>query len=577
MTGPILTDVRTDSRSTQPSESDSNGSSRPTPTPARWRLRNAIVICSAWLGFALVFFRHTWTSGFDNIIGNLGDARLAVYLNEHWYLVLSGRSSWLNPEFFFPAKGVLGWTDTFFLYQLFYAPFRFLGADPFVALELTLIAASFVGFVSFVLLVNLLFRPPLGIAIAGGWLFAFANNVAIHAGSAQLLGVYFVPVAACLLVLALRSLTDRPKRSAVLFALFGCFYGLLLFSFYYVAWLSILAAFVLLIVRLALSPRSLVRQIGRGVRIGRLPILAGVGAFGLSIIPFLRTYVPTIHEFGGRRYSAVLFYAPTWKDVLAVGPNLYWSGIQGRIPQAYESTYTITPLLSAFVVVAGVAFIWMYRREVSEDRRRQSLVTIALCVTTVVLLILPIKTRFGSLWIAVWHLPGASALRASDRLEIVTGMIAAIAFVSIATSVFRRWQGSPRRSVTVLALGVILATALCCEQLNVDPVAQISRPWQLTLLRDVPSPPRACTSFFVTDSVQRGERSYVYQIDAMLISQKIDLPTLNGYSGENPRKWRLALPEKSNYLAFVKQWAELNHIRTGVCELDIGRMKWTTL
>src|SRR5580692_1265762 len=108
MTGPILTDVRTDSRSIQPSESDSNGSSRPTPTPARWRLRNAIVICSAWLGFALVFFRHTWTSGFDNIIGNLGDARLAVYLNEHWYLVLSGRSSWLNPEFFFPAKGVLG-------------------------------------------------------------------------------------------------------------------------------------------------------------------------------------------------------------------------------------------------------------------------------------------------------------------------------------------------------------------------------------------------------------------------------------------------------------------------------------
>ncbi len=537
----------------------------------RCRRRDGVLACSAWLASALIFFRHAWATGFTSITGNAGDTRLAVYLDEHWFLVLRGRASWLNPQFFYPAKGVLGWSDTFFLYQIFYAPFRILGADEFLAFQLTVISASLVGFIGFVVLAKQLFDSPIGIAIAGAWLFTFANNLALHAGSAQLLGVYFLPAIASVGVGAWRALDERPLWSAVLFAVFGLGYGALLFSFYYVSWLSIVSALVLLVVRVALSPRSIVVPAARRLVAGWRPPLAGVCAFCVFFVPFLRVYLPAVREFGGRSYGAVLYYAPTWTDFFSLGRNLYWSRIQDQIRQSFESSYAITPLFFVLVVLVGPVLVWRYRLF---EQRSRTLLTIALCVTTLLLMILPVKTSYGSLWIVVWHLPGANGIRASYRLEIVTGLIAALAFTSLATGVVRRWQRGPRPPVTLLALGILVVIAVCCEQLNVSPLAQISRPQQLALLDAVPSPPKQCTSFFVTDSVHRSDPYYVYQIDAILIAQKLDIPTLNGYSGETPHHYGMLFTESNSYLVDVEQWVVRNHIRSGVCELDLGHMTW---
>ena len=94
------------------------------------------------------------------------------------------------------------------------------------------------------------------------------------------------------------------------------------------------------------------------------------------------------------------------------------------------------------------------------------------------------------------------------------------------------------------------------------------------MLRSVPAVPPGCTSFFVTDSVHPNLLFYKYQTEAMMISQRIGLPTLNGYSGDDPPGWGLSFPNTPTYMEFVRQWAIGNGLTTGICDLDLGKMSW---
>src|SRR5690242_11418029 len=72
----------------------------------------------AWVMGAALFFRQQIASGFDLISGDIGDARLIVYLNEHWFRVFSGLADFRSPPQFYPLEGTLGYSDAFFLYQI---------------------------------------------------------------------------------------------------------------------------------------------------------------------------------------------------------------------------------------------------------------------------------------------------------------------------------------------------------------------------------------------------------------------------------------------------------------------------
>ena len=98
-----------------------------------------------------------WSSGFRTLLGDNHDTIQLTYLQEHWYQVLLGHASWQSPAIFYPLKGVLGWSDGLLLFDVFYAPLRLLGADMFLAEEITIILLSLVGFVSFVCLARVAF------------------------------------------------------------------------------------------------------------------------------------------------------------------------------------------------------------------------------------------------------------------------------------------------------------------------------------------------------------------------------------------------------------------------------------
>jgi hypothetical protein len=533
-----------------------------------------------WLVGALFFFSAQWTSGFNRLGGNTGDTRLQVYLSEQWFLVLRGSQPWRNPPFFYPVKGILGYTDTFFLYQVFFAPFRLVHAEPFLAFQLTIISMSLMGFVCFVVLARALFQAPLMLALVGALVFTFANSLWIHMGSAQLYGIDFAPPIALIGLAAWRTRLRRPLLSISLGVVFGLLSALFVFSTYYVAWLSIFAGVVIFGFCFAFAPRVMMTEVGKAMTTGWRSFLGGIVGFVVGLIPFLLTYIPVLHQLGSRTYGNALFYAAKWNDVINVGAgNLLWGKLfhnswSAPSPASYEVSYAITPILMLTVVLGAIAILWALLTRMSKFTAPLR-VTLALCCTTILFAVLPINTQIGSLWVVVWHVPGATAIRAIDRIQVASSLVAAFALVALGTEVLRGWR--PLRTSFVLrTLAAILLLVIVAEQLNTSSASQMRRSAQIALLAAVPLPPAGCTSFFVTDSVRNHLLFYEYQTAAMMISQRVNLPTINGYSGDNPPGWNLEYPELPGYLAEVKQWMTAHGLVTGLCEFDLGTNRWQT-
>jgi hypothetical protein len=564
-----------------PEQADISLPARDHPSRRRNRVLGEVgATLGAWLVGALFFFSAQWTSGFNRIVGNTGDTRLQVYLSEQWFLVLRGAQPWRNPPFFYPAKGILGYTDTFFLYQIFFAPFRLLHAEPFLAFQLTIIAMSLMGFVCFVVLARMLFHAPLILALVGALVFTFANGLWVHPGSAQLFGIYFAPPIALVGLGAWRTRQRRPLLSMALGLVFGLLVSLFLFSTYYAAWFSIFAGVAIFVLSFAFAPRVMSKEVILAAKTSWRSLIAVAGGLVLGIIPFLLTYVPVLNQLGSRTYGDALFYAAKWNDVINVGPgNVLWGGLlhnswSAPSPASYEVSFAITPILMLTIVLGFVAILWALLARVANFTASLR-VTLALCSTVILFALLPINTQIGSLWVVVWHIPGATAIRAIDRLQVAGSLVAAFALVGLGTEALRHWRRL-RTSIVLRVLAAILLLVILAEQLNTTSASQMRRSAQIALLSSVPPAPAGCTSFFVADSVRNRLLFYEYQTGAMMISQRLGLPTINGYSGDNPPGWNLGYPELPGYLAQVKQWTTTHGLTTGVCEFDFGTDKWQT-
>ena len=569
-------------------------SGRPAPTTSAQRDRrttalDVVLVFAVWLIGASIFFRAQLSSGFNQIMGDVGDARLIVYLNEHWYQVLHGQGSWKSPAFFYPVKDVLGWSEGFLGFQIFYAPLRTIGLDPFLSLQVTVILLSLVGYASFVFLVRAAFGTGRAASLILGLVFVFGNAMWLHAGFEQLFGVYFVPAILLIGLHAWRCGPEHPVRSALLGGIFGLFWALMFITSYYVIWFSSVAAILVgcvvgLLILIGRGWRSRVRDAAAMVGARWRSLVAAVIGLVVGIVPFLDVYIPVSRTSQGHYgYAAVLDYAIDWRGILNPSVrNLFWGSVARDVHPLTggELDYALTPLLLAATIIAGAIALWRLWRGTA-TRPASCRVAVALAAVTVFFTVLPVKARVSgsqpwSLWIVVWHIPGATAIRGIDRIEIVSGLLAALCLAAVAgelSSPALR-HARPRFGVWAMA-GLVLLAVLAVEQFNTGVVSRLNRPAQLALLRSVPSPPASCRTFFVVDSVQKSYPFYQYQIDAMLISQKLLLPTINGYSGHFAGLVDLESPASPDYLRAALDWAQAHQLESGLCQLDLGTMVWT--
>lgn len=534
-----------------------------------------------WLVAASVFFRNFLLAGFDKIIGDAGDARLDIFLRENLHQFMRGQAEFLSPPMFFPIKGTLGYSDAYLLDGLIYVPLRIIGLDPFLSFELLCIGISLIGFASANLLLTRFAGVRQPLAALAATIFVFSNALYISMGHPQLYEVNFVPLVAVLILESARSRTTHPIWATAAGLLGGLILALLFSTGYYVAWyFTFLSAIVLTLAavfRFGVWPAPMLRarlQLSLVRRYFRVGMCAAAG-FVIGLVPFWKVYAPVIAQYG-RPFDEYRENAPHIRDLLNVsGDNLLWGRVielLDIVPKNHlfsgEFVLAITPVL----LVTFLICVWaVWRKRVlsqPEDRSLRIAVLATFCCVAFMMLVMVKVGEFSFFWF-VWHLvPGASALRAGGRAQIViNGFVVAV----VAIVLTRLLREMPSRRLRLVVWALVLVCVF--EQVNVVSNHNLSRAEEMAALRRVPAPLPDCESFYVSPhAVERG--ATIQQINAMLIGQLVRVPTLNGYSGWSPPRWSLYDTNTASYRKNAWLWASSHGLRNGLCEYDVTHGQW---
>ena len=516
-----------------------------------------------------LFFHRQFDSGFAVVFGDEYDGVIEATLVSHWYHVLALAQSWREPPYFFPHQDVLGYNDGYLLYGLFGTVYRTVGFNIFQAQALVHITVKAIGFLSMVLLLNRLHGRSV-INALGAALFTLAINSSMQAGHGQLLAIAFAPLLGLLLLGLVQAVAARAPKAALAygFAFVALFNGLLLTGFY-AAWFFGLFTIIFGVLYAALA-LDVARDFVRGLMDLKTQVLALAGWFILTVTPFLSVYLPKLHQTGGQTYAGQLMYSLSPADVLNYGPgSLVWGWLARWVEAAdpnllrfgeYQVGFTPDVLLILMLVIAGILV-----GKTQDVPKWMKVLALAILLS----LALPVSIGGHSLWFFVRALvPGASGIRTISRyyifLSFPIALLISIYFVHLGRSI----RGG-------LAAGIFLMLLLGVSQINRDPPANLYVAREMAILNGVGAPPRGCSAFVVSDPVpppvSHIDRLYRQNVQAMLVADKLNMPTLNGFATFNPPDWVFA--EDDGYLRRVADLVH-RHQLTGVCRYDLTEKKW---
>lgn len=532
----------------------------------------------AWALGVLVFFREPVFSGLEFISGDVGDARLIIVIHEHWFRVIQGLNIFSSPVFFYPSPGVMGYTDCFFLFQIFYIPFRFLGFDQFQAFQLTLIGLTIVGFWSFYLLSRWYLKALPLISTFGAIIFTFSNMNFIKSNHPQLLAICFVPLVLLFLIESLINKNESKNRAIVLGATSGLLSAFIFFTSFYVGWFFILAGALFLLAHVVFDRRHLTECANIIAVLWTFPT-----SFMLGLIPFIVTYLPALREGRRRTFANAIDFAGHPTDWINVGAgNWLWEPLIRGLP-GYpveklangESSLAVTPTV-VLVLVVGALFTLIQRYRNGNSGTVWPGIILSCAAVFIVQSLIIVKVGNYSLWWAVWKfVPGGSAIRVPMRLQLMTSLTTVIGVVLILS----QWRASTffgtgrwfRAAIFAGLIGVMVT-----EQINLSPNAHVSRSEELARLDAIPVPNEQCKVIYALYSSGHLRPAWALQIDAMLIAQKIGIPTINGYSGWDPQEWGLADIHQPGYFVEVEKWLERHGLTDEACALDLATYTWSS-
>jgi hypothetical protein len=589
------------------------------------RLARAALVLAAAGGYLVYVFQPShgafWTSG----IGDWMDPYFINALLEHWYQSAISLRDPSSPPMYFPARGTLGYSHGLVLFAVFYGPVR-LFLHPFLAYNVTLLLVVATGMLCLYVLLR-----RLGLSLAEALiltaLFCTSKNV-INGGTstwAQRASVFLIP--AILLILLISFRAPAGGRGLALAWAGGLLAALLYVQDFYTAhfaalllalcgaplavgnkeslgrWFAFLwigqprgARAVLSIAILAGAWTAYLIMAGgisfevAGVRVRshdwlRPAIVAAVAVMGFLVFLVRRR---------GQSAAPMGAIASPWRIAVMrgglVGSALflwfylgaYWehrsfpeehllNALSARDPSRWSTPLDFIRDLGAYdtlrsfklVFTLGV-LMWLPWFKVDRKVRLYSLWFLAV---SFLVLIIPLTFQGFSIWrTLIEPLPGFTAIRDPRRIIYLYELAVVFAVGLFLTRLPS--QSVLRVSATLLAL-VLLATDWNREGFRTS--RQI-----LTFDRWVGEPIQvdaSCRSFFIkagsAEYTSRSEHMWtLYGIDAVFISLKHAIPTLNGYSAWFPEGWDLMNPPEPEYEGHVREWIARHQLR-GVCVLDL--------
>ncbi len=483
----------------------------------RWDRFAPVLLVSLGLCF-YVFRAADW---FRAVPGDLGDARFNSVILEHLYQWVRGDAASLwSPDFFYPTRGTLAFSDNHFGSGAVYVLSRFLGLGREHAFTVWFAVGNALNFVAMYGVMRRLRFATLP-AAAAAFIFAFNLPALAQVSHAQLTYRFATPLAflAFLQFAQERRLWQLARLAAWGAVQFFCSIYLGLFLVY------LLAATALALLLPALRPAAPALACGespRGKALSIAVIVLSAAATGWLMLK----YQGISQSFGFRRSAAeIMIMLPRLKSyLLADGVEAYrWLGSTAQsmpIRHEHQLFLGFAPLLLCLYAALGA-------RGADAEPRRWLL---RICqISFLVLFVGTLYVGHRSLYQLVMGLPGISAIRAVSRIVLVMAVPVAI-MAAIGIERLQRTR-IPRGAVTVLVIA-----ALSVEVFAYRPHGDSIAAWRDRLAplaaAVADSPLKDDSVIYVTGRLH--EPDYLTELDAMVFAQDRKLPTLNGYSGNMP-------------------------------------------
>ncbi len=517
----------------------------------QWTRRLELAIVALiFLSGLWFFFGQLVSTRFDAVPGDLGDSRFNAIVLEHGFRFLRGdawhRVFWTPNWAFHPHKNVLAYSDNLLGTLPLYIAARAVGLGEMAAFNAWVVVLSVANFVSMALLLREAQVSRLGAAV-GGFVFAFAMPRGEQLNHLQLFPQFFTPL--CFLcLLKMRSLRAWTVWGAVACAV------LQLYAAVYVGWFLALALAIGAMVTafLAAASRKFRGALWGGFKRLWLHVI-GAALLGVAaLLPMTIHYANAQAEVGRRKYGEMLPMLPRVASYfLPADYTLLYHSMMLKMKQGLPVAHEHV-MFAGFLVMACMVMLLAALLRASRTAHWWHWVLVAIWLTTVT------ATLFvnGSLWGTLHRvIPGAGGIRAVSRIVMLQLLPLGAAAAWAVTGLQRRLGFVV--AALFAALVVLENSGAASYHFSArDHAARIDR-IKLQLAS------KQCDTFFLTGT----DEPYKVQLDAMWASLLSKVPTINGYSGNTPRRWPFENPREVRPVQ-LKVWMRRHQAPIGeLCEL----------
>lgn len=515
----------------------------------RWLLPMVFLIIGGYF-----FHINLFKDGMEYIHGDLGDSRLISLLLEHSFRYLfqvdSSISFWSPYWIYYPAKNGLAYSDVMTAGVFLYAPWRLLGIPEMTAYQLWFLTTSVANFGAFLLLARRLGFSSLG-SVIGGYIVSFGMINIAYANHPQMLSHYYLLLAIYFFLRIFHSskAADRHKFSALAAIMYSLQFWLAFYPLWFFTFIGGMVGIFLVVAQWKKFRLHLKLYTG--------PALTFLCVAGLLIYPIARRYFIIKNLMGSRKWEEVSIYLPSWQAyILPTAESLIY---KQSLFDKYSNLFVYHSELCMFsgfvVLITPVLFLICSRFDKRDSHRRLllSAMTFGLLMTMLLTLKFVSDERSFSLWKTVFdYVPGASAIRAVGRVSLLLQIINALLMAYCITLLQKKFRWGSW-------IGLILVVLIVIEN-SVEHNYLFSKTEHYKRIQEVGSilqqADKNCSVF------HRSYRhdSFPYrEIDAMLVSQQLRIPTSNGYSGGMPPAYWNADIFRSQSVDKIMDWFNMNN------------------
>lgn len=501
-----------------------------------------------------IFFRPIITSSIQYSQAGTGDTILNNFFLEHSLQMISNDSysgTWWSPLFFYPQKSTLAYSDNLWgtapIYWLLRSAFV-----PLTAFQLWMIALATLNYLSFFILARS-FRINTWLAAFGAFLFAFSLPRQMQLGHQQLLPQFYSILAILFLYKFFKS------KKIAHFILFELFIYLQLLAGIYLGWFLLFILPILIIVHLLLFfDKIIIRSLFS------FKIFISFVIFCALTLTTLSPYISAQNDLGRRAYSEVLTMLPGVASYANFASGSIFSEIYpafvlrktASLPMRQE--HYLFPGIFIFILlsVALAGFIVLRRT------LKIGLPYIFIVGSTLFVILTAISLRLPftdfSLWNLIYYaVPGAGAIRAVTRIWTISYLFLYLAIIGLATSTYSHTTSKIFKTTLLL-----LAFLACIEQTNLTPY-YFDKHEQEKIQKQINNTIQGGQRGLKLDAFYihwPKEQSYIpFQTKAMWASLELNLPTINGYSGNVPRGYKTI--EQAMTKGEVEEWLVKTNVK----------------